>query len=234
MVLLHFVYTRKSIGDILVHHISHRAASEETTEDGQWKGARREAEPNTANIHDGLQPFTEHRDEGQDEHDVFLTPMLQPADPGGTLLLLLEGPRKLDTPFLAHLVDAQQPRTHDRDDDRGDESKDTFPDIFRVGEGVLLETVKSTDHAGADAETEEETDKNTPQDLNNYQLQGQPREGKWAAGGTCIRKRLREARCPSAPRVWVRKASSTETMMLLSRHSRKQMKKTTAVRGVDK
>ena len=80
-------------------------------------------------------------------------------------MLLLKSIRELDSPLVLKLRHAQERSADDRDDDRSQESEDTFPDVLGTCEGVRVQAVESTDHAGADDETDENAQADAEPDL---------------------------------------------------------------------
>lgn len=144
--------------DIPVDKVSHNYTRQKARHHGQRECRGREAQTDTPNEDDSLKTLTQDSNEGQDEHGVFLCPLLETPFAvvlAGSTVFGLHGLSQLDTPFLLELGDAKQGSTHDGDDHTGNQGEDTFPDVLCTGEMVLAEAVEGPDHATADAETDE-------------------------------------------------------------------------------
>jgi hypothetical protein len=88
-------------------------------------------------LQDCLDAFAQDSNEGQDEHSVFLAPLLEATTCWQTGVFRLEDLLDLDAPFVLQFADAQQCRAHYCDDDAGDNGKYTFPDVLCSFKGVV-------------------------------------------------------------------------------------------------
>lgn len=148
--LPYFVFARIE-ACLPVDYVAHQGASAQPADDSQREARRWQTQADTANEHHSLQPFPQHRNERQEKHGVLLTPLLEltPRTPLHIAVLLLKRLSEFDSPLVLQLGDAKQSGTHERDDERGNETKDAFPDVFGAGEVVFAEAVEGADHAAA-------------------------------------------------------------------------------------
>lgn len=103
--------------------------------------ARRSGKTYTSNKDDRFKTLTQHSDKGQQKQRP-LAPASFPLVPvrlgtsNGLALGLIESGSQLETPLDASAVHLEKGNAHEVDDDRGDERKDAFPDLFGLGPEV--------------------------------------------------------------------------------------------------
>ena len=171
-----------------------------------------------------LDALTEHRDEGQDKHGILLAPHLELSLDRQLGVFLLEHFGDLDTPLILELAHTEQSGAHECDDDAGEDAEDTLPDVLSSLEGVATCCVESSDDSSANDQADEYTSADTVPDLHIMSGLLGLKERECLTWRT---RRFRTAASCSGPRVCFKKARSTETIILVSKHSLKQIKNTT-------
>lgn len=149
---------RRNIDNVLVNNVAHEHTSCQTTHNSKRERGGWESQSNTTNVDDCLQAFTQNGDEGKEEHHVFFHISLE-ATPARLIGIgvMLQRLSKLHAPLFLELGNAQQGRTHDSDNQGGDDTKHTFPDVFRAGESIGAEAIEGTDHACAYRDADDQT-----------------------------------------------------------------------------
>lgn len=104
-------------------------------------------------------------------------------------------------------------------------SHPTFPNVLGVAEHIFVECVESSNHTGSDDKDDKQAQSDTKPNLSILAKQ-ECCESQFL---TCLRNLLCMAISPSPARLCFKNASRIETMILVSMHSRKQMKKTVRV-----
>lgn len=141
--------------DLLVDHISDSGSGDQPNHDGKGHSTGRRGKGDTGNEDDGFQAFSQHGDEWEKEHGIFLTPSLEgplPADGGHSLLL--QALRKLDPPFLLHLGDAEKGSPEDSNDDGGNDCEGALPIVLGACPFISPQAIEGPDQAAADDQTD--------------------------------------------------------------------------------
>lgn len=87
-------------------------------------------------VQNSLDALSQHGDERQDEHGVFLHQVLQFALNRELGVFAVHHFADFEAPFVLELVDAQKGSAHEGDDDAGEDPEDAFPDVLGGFEGV--------------------------------------------------------------------------------------------------
>lgn len=143
-----------------VEDIANGATGSQSADHGERKRGGRQAQTDSANVDDGLEPFAQDSDERQEEHGVFLGPLLEAHAGGGICVgarFGIQGLDQLDAPLVLELVHAEKRSAHDRDDDGGDDAEDALPDVLGVCKMVFAVGVEGADHACANANTDKQS-----------------------------------------------------------------------------
>lgn len=147
-------------------------------------------------------------------------------------VVLLQSLSDLHPPFVLELGDAEQSDAHDGYDDRRDQGKHSFPDILSLAEDVLPEAIERSDECTANDDTKEEACRDSIPYLLDQLLVDLHNE-KHSISKCAMR--WRNDTIPTTgsrsgpPMLCLRKAKRIDTMIVHSRHSRKQIKNTVTV-----
>lgn len=136
--------------NLLVQNVANQDTDCQSGHSGQRERRGRGREGDTRDEDDGLDAFSEHGDEGQDEEGVLFREALQPSQlAAGLDDGALESGGELDAPLLLHLADAEQGGADDGDDDGGNEGEGAFVVLLRVLPAVDADGVEGADDGGA-------------------------------------------------------------------------------------
>jgi len=102
-------------------------------------GCCRQTETDTADEDDGFEALAQDSDEREDEHDIFLTPVLEASAEGSLAgrVLGFDGFSELDAPFGLEFGNAEEGCAHDGDNDGGNDGEDAFPEVLCRAPSIL-------------------------------------------------------------------------------------------------
>lgn len=156
-------------GSLPIDQIPNCTTSSQATDDSKRKRRSRQTQTNTSNENHSFQSLPKHRDKRQQKHSILLTPLLKPRPrtPLDLLIILLQRHRNLHPPLVLQLGHAKQRRAHHGDNNRSEQTEDTFPDVFGAREVVFAKAVEGADQPAADDEADCEPEGDADPDLSD-------------------------------------------------------------------
>ncbi|EDZ72521.1 hypothetical protein AWRI1631_52120 [Saccharomyces cerevisiae AWRI1631] len=143
----------------IVQQIPNKTTTYQTNHNGQWvsRGVRALCGNTcTGNEHNSFQTFSQDSNKRQKEHSISSTQEPNLEIVSLTVRNLHQRPRNLHSPLTLHLIHSQHRNTHHRDHYRRNHTKDTFPQVFRASENILLQRIVRTDETCTDGQTNDE------------------------------------------------------------------------------